>query len=75
MILVTIGVVFVGVLQLMQMRIIETVQQRVFMRASFEIFSLNEFLASFSTPNFLMHCNSVSNVLYSCYECNIMYKK
>ena len=35
-ILVTIGVAFVGVLQLMQMRIIETVQQRVFMRASFE---------------------------------------
>lgn len=35
-ILVTIGVIFVGVLQLMQMRIIETVQQRLFMRASFE---------------------------------------
>ena len=35
-ILVTLGVVFVGVLQLMQMRIIETVQQRIFMRASFE---------------------------------------
>ncbi len=35
-ILVTIGVVFVGVLQLMQMRIIETIQQRLFMRASFE---------------------------------------
>jgi ABC-type bacteriocin/lantibiotic exporter with double-glycine peptidase domain len=35
-ILVTIGVVFVGILQLMQMRIIETVQQRIFMRASFE---------------------------------------
>ena len=35
-VLVTIGVVFVGVLQLMQMRIIETVQQRLFMRASFE---------------------------------------
>ncbi|WP_115463190.1 peptidase domain-containing ABC transporter [Winogradskyella aurantiaca] len=35
-ILVTIGVAFVGILQLMQMRIIETVQQRVFMRASFE---------------------------------------
>lgn len=34
--LVTVGVVFVGVLQLMQMRIIETVQQRLFMRASFE---------------------------------------
>ncbi|APY08973.1 ABC transporter ATP-binding protein/permease [Winogradskyella sp. J14-2] len=35
-VLVTLGVVFVGVLQLMQMRIIETVQQRLFMRASFE---------------------------------------
>ena len=35
-ILVTIGVVFVGVLQLMQIRIIETIQQRIFTRASFE---------------------------------------
>lgn len=35
-ILVTVGVAFVGVLQLMQMRIIETIQQRVFTRASFE---------------------------------------
>ncbi len=35
-ILVTIGVAFVGVLQLMQMRIIETIQQRIFTRASFE---------------------------------------
>jgi len=35
-ILVTLGVVFVGILQLMQMRIIETIQQRIFMRASFE---------------------------------------
>ncbi|MCF7569030.1 ATP-binding cassette domain-containing protein [Sabulilitoribacter arenilitoris] len=34
--LVTLGVVFVGILQLMQLRIIETVQQRIFMRASFE---------------------------------------
>ncbi|SHH26747.1 peptidase domain-containing ABC transporter [Winogradskyella jejuensis] len=34
--LVTIGVAFVGILQLMQMRIIETIQQRLFMRASFE---------------------------------------
>ncbi|RNC83486.1 MAG: ATP-binding cassette domain-containing protein [Winogradskyella sp.] len=34
--LVTLGVAFVGVLQLMQMRIIETLQQRIFMRASFE---------------------------------------
>lgn len=35
-VLVTLVVVFVGVLQLMQMRIIETIQQRIFMRASFE---------------------------------------
>lgn len=35
-ILVTIGVSFVGILQLMQMRIIETIQQRIFTRASFE---------------------------------------
>lgn len=35
-VLVTLGVAFVGVLQLMQMRIIETIQQRIFMRASFE---------------------------------------
>ncbi len=35
-VLVTLGVIFVGILQLMQMRIIETVQQRIFMRASFE---------------------------------------
>ena len=35
-ILVTIGVVFAGGLQLMQLRIIETIQQRLFMRASFE---------------------------------------
>jgi len=35
-VLVTLGVGFVGVLQLMQMRIIETIQQRLFMRASFE---------------------------------------
>jgi len=35
-ILVTLGVAFAGVLQLMQMRIIETIQQRVFTRASFE---------------------------------------
>ncbi len=35
-ILVTAGVAFVGVLQLMQMRIIETIQQRIFTRASFE---------------------------------------
>jgi ABC-type bacteriocin/lantibiotic exporter with double-glycine peptidase domain len=34
--LVTLGVAFVGILQLMQMRIIETIQQRIFMRASFE---------------------------------------
>ncbi|NRD24756.1 ATP-binding cassette domain-containing protein [Winogradskyella litoriviva] len=35
-VLVTIGVAFVGILQLMQMRIIETIQQRIFTRASFE---------------------------------------
>lgn len=35
-VLVTLGVAFSGVLQLMQMRIIETIQQRVFTRASFE---------------------------------------
>jgi ABC-type bacteriocin/lantibiotic exporter with double-glycine peptidase domain len=35
-VLVTLGVSFVGVLQLMQMRIIETIQQRIFTRASFE---------------------------------------
>ncbi|NNE33050.1 MAG: ATP-binding cassette domain-containing protein [Winogradskyella sp.] len=35
-ILVTIGVAFMGILQLMQMRIIETIQQRIFTRASFE---------------------------------------
>ena len=36
-ILVTIGVVFSGALQLMQLRIIETIQQRIFIRASFEL--------------------------------------
>ncbi|AXG69470.1 leukotoxin export ATP-binding protein LtxB [Kordia sp. SMS9] len=36
-ILVTLGVVFTGALQLMQLRIIETIQQRIFMRASFEL--------------------------------------
>jgi ABC-type bacteriocin/lantibiotic exporter with double-glycine peptidase domain len=35
--LVTIGVIFSGALQLMQLRIIETIQQRIFMRASFEL--------------------------------------
>lgn len=35
-ILVTLGVAFVGVLQLMQMRIIENVQQKIYTRASFE---------------------------------------
>ncbi len=35
-VLVTVGVAFVGILQLMQMRIIETIQQRIFTRASFE---------------------------------------
>ncbi|SDI11505.1 peptidase domain-containing ABC transporter [Winogradskyella thalassocola] len=47
-ILVTVGVAFVGILQLMQMRIIETIQQRIFTRASFEFtyrfpkFKMNE---------------------------------
>lgn len=36
-ILVTLGVAFSGVLQLMQIRIIETIQQRIFMRSSFEL--------------------------------------
>ncbi|EDP97406.1 ATP-binding cassette domain-containing protein [Kordia algicida OT-1] len=36
-VLVTLGVIFSGALQLMQLRIIETVQQRIFMRASFEL--------------------------------------
>ncbi|MEN3322744.1 ATP-binding cassette domain-containing protein [Mariniflexile soesokkakense] len=35
--LVTIGVAFSGALQLMQLRIIETIQQRIFTRASFEL--------------------------------------
>ncbi|QTD38005.1 ATP-binding cassette domain-containing protein [Polaribacter batillariae] len=36
-VLVTIGVIFSGSLQLMQLRIIETIQQRIFTRASFEL--------------------------------------
>ena len=36
-IVVTIGVIFSGALQLMQLRIIETIQQRIFMRSSFEL--------------------------------------
>lgn len=36
-IVVTIGVIFSGALQLMQIRIIETVQQRIFMRSAFEL--------------------------------------
>lgn len=35
--LVTIGVAFSGILKLMQLRIIETIQQRIFTRASFEL--------------------------------------
>lgn len=35
-VLVTLCVIFGGLLQLMQLRIIETIQQRIFMRASFE---------------------------------------
>jgi len=34
---VTIGVIFSGALQLMQLRIIETIQQRIFTKASFEL--------------------------------------
>ncbi len=36
-VVVTTGVIFAGGLQLMQLRIIETIQQRIFMRASFEL--------------------------------------
>lgn len=36
-ILVTVGVAFSGALQLMQLRIIETIQQRIFLRSSFEL--------------------------------------
>lgn len=36
-VLVTLGVLFSGALQLMQLRIIETVQQRIFVRSSFEL--------------------------------------
>lgn len=36
-VLVTLGVAFTGLLQLMQLRIIETMQQRIFTRSSFEL--------------------------------------
>ena len=36
-VLVTLGVVFTGSLQIMQLRIIETIQQRIFTRSSFEL--------------------------------------
>jgi len=36
-VLVTLGVAFAGLLQLMQIRIIENVQQKIFTRASFEL--------------------------------------
>jgi len=36
-VLVTVGVVFVGILNFMQLRIIETLQQRIFVKASFEL--------------------------------------
>ncbi len=36
-ILVTFGVIFVGILNLMQLRIIETIQQRIFVKSSFEL--------------------------------------
>ena len=35
-VLVTLGVAFVGILQLMQVRILENIQQKIFTRASFE---------------------------------------
>ena len=35
--LVTLGVIFVGILNLMQLRIIETIQQRIFAKSSFEL--------------------------------------
>ena len=35
--LVCVGVIFTGILQLMQLRIIETIQQRIFVRSSFEL--------------------------------------
>ena len=46
-IIVTIGVIFSGALQLMQLRIIETIQQRIFTRASFEL--------SYRFPKFKMN--------------------
>ena len=36
-ILVTLGVIFTGALQVMQLRIIETIQQRIFVRSSFDL--------------------------------------
>lgn len=36
-ILVTLGVIFSGILQIMQLKIIESIQQRIFVRASFEL--------------------------------------
>lgn len=36
-VLVTLGVIFSGLLQLMQLKIIESIQQRIFVRASFEL--------------------------------------
>lgn len=36
-VLVTLGVIFGGILQLMQLRIIETIQQSIFVKASFEL--------------------------------------
>lgn len=36
-VLVTVGVAFTGILKYMQIRIIETIQQRIFVRASFEL--------------------------------------
>ena len=59
-ILVTVGVAFTGVLQLMQMRIIESIQQRVFTRSSFEFvfrfpkIKMNE-LRSYYPPELANH--------------------
>ncbi len=36
-VLVTLGVIFVGILNLMQLRIIETIQKRIFVKSSFEL--------------------------------------
>ncbi len=66
-ILVTVGVAFTGVLQLMQMRIIESIQQRVFTRSSFEFvfrfpkIKMNE-LRSYYPPELANHFFDTLNV-------------